>query len=281
MRLIAIFVLTLASTYALPAEEYEFMSEFPVDGDAKDIMLLAQSAVDGMRKSGAKDKDCRDLAKTMCKEVTDTISTAKKELREIYSRHGGSSIGSKCSTVGDSIVTSAETEVTTRKRVYDKATAYVATLVKKEIKFTTYTFEQMKDGKCGWAYKDSAYEKVRTEYVKAMRKENTEKGRWEESKRAVITAKKTRTNLQHKCRCEAKEEWERWGKSAETKTASVERNDKMCKMMKCVLDGTPHSDPRCGTTIKKLTRNHAKITSGAKSVTGCGAKPWLEKRRRL
>merc|ERR1711988_807040 len=63
------------------------------DFTPEEIMLEAQTDVADMKKKGATEKDCKDLAKTSCKEVVNEHTRSQKLINSL-------STGSKCKYLG-------------------------------------------------------------------------------------------------------------------------------------------------------------------------------------
>merc|ERR1711998_441744 len=63
------------------------------DFTPEEIMLEAQTDVADMKKKGATEKDCKDLAKTSCKEVVTERTRSQKLINSL-------STGSKCKYLG-------------------------------------------------------------------------------------------------------------------------------------------------------------------------------------
>jgi len=115
----------------------------------------------------------------------------------------------------------------------------------------------MKPGHCGFIFGSRSYLSARAKYNRYVKIEVSWRGRVSEAWKMVIRMKQVAARMVHKCHCTTKKTYLRVYKTL-TRTSRVSRQNKAhakCKMMACVLNGTPLADRRCKgklTKVKKL-----------------------------
>merc|ERR1712193_208953 len=132
-----------------------------------------------MKKKGATEADCKDLAKTTCKEV---LSEVKKAQKIIDSQ----SSGAECDRLGQRTVIYAT-------RHYHKRMTQWRIAMK--------TFISLKPGKCGFIFSSRIYRSTYHKYTRAVRYERTVRGWVIESKKALHRVRIQQKKMQEKCRC--------------------------------------------------------------------------------
>jgi len=213
-----------------------------------------------MKKKGATEADCKDLAKTTCKEV---LSEAKKAQKIIDSQ----SSGAECDRLGQRTVIYATRHYHKRMTQWRIAKKTITTLSRTKINLGVKTFISLKPGKCGFIFSSRIYRSTYHKYTRAVRYERTVRGWVIESKKALHRVRIQQKKMQEKCRCSVVKRrdsiWRRLS-SRKTRARQLKALQK-CKMMQCVLKGIKTSDKRCRATLpslrnKVLSRNteHAK-----------------------
>merc|ERR1711904_91436 len=213
-----------------------------------------------MKKKGATEADCKDLAKTTCKEV---LSEAKKAQKIIDSQ----SSGAECDRLGQRTVIYATRHYHKRMTQWRIAKKTITTLSHTKINLGVKTFISLKPGKCGFIFSSRIYRSTYHKYTRAVRYERTVRGWVIESKKALHRVRIQQKKMQEKCRCSVVKRrdsiWRRLS-SRKTRARQLKALQK-CKMMQCVLKGIKTSDKRCRATLpslrnKVLSRNteHAK-----------------------
>merc|ERR1712196_669853 len=212
------------------------------------FVVIALSLIATMKKKGATEADCKDLAKTTCKEV---LSEVKKAQKIIDSQ----SSGAECDRLGQRTVIYATRHYHKRMTQWRIAKKTITTLSHTKINLGVKTFIPLKPGKCGFIFSSRIYRSTYAKYTRAVKYERTVRGWVIESKKALHRVRIQQKKMQEKCRCSV-----------------VKRRDSIqlkalqkCKMMQCVLKGIKTSNKQCRATLpslrnKVLSRNteHAK-----------------------
>merc|ERR1711943_83626 len=111
-----------------------------------------------------------------------------------------------------------------------------------------------KAGKCGFIFASRSYRTVYARYHRAVKYERTVRGWVIEAKKAITIAVRSQKNQQEKCRCAVVKRrdtlWRTINNSR--KRARQLKALQKCKMMQCVLSGTPVSSSKCKAVLKKL-----------------------------
>merc|ERR1712025_426466 len=198
----------------------------------EEIHSEAIELISDMKKRGATEADCKDLAKTTCKEVVDEQIKDQKVI-------DSQSNGSECDKLGVKEVT--RTVKHYRKRV-------------KQWTASKKTITSLKAGKCGFIFASRSYRTVYARYHRAVKYERTVRGWVIEAKKAITIAVRSQKNQQEKCRCAVVKRrdtlWRTINNSR--KRARQLKALQKCKMMQCVLSGTPVSSSKCKAVLKKL-----------------------------
>jgi len=207
----------------------------------------ATELIETMKKKGATAADCKDLAKTTCKEVLDEV---KKEQKII----DGQSSGVECNRLGKKTVTYAIRHYHKRVEQWKISKRKIVTYAQTKINLGVKTFISLKPGKCGFIFTSRRYRSIYHRYMRAIRYERTVRGWVIEAKKAVVVAKTMMRNAQEKCRCSVVKRrdaiWRRINNS-KTKARQLKALQK-CKMMQCVLAGISISDKRCRASLPRL-----------------------------
>merc|ERR1712139_81734 len=200
-----------------------------------------------MKKKGATEADCKDLADTSCKEVEKERAMDQKIImRQKTGRH--------CVTQGQGAVT----KVTIHWRKVKKTHLEWKIKVKKasniRVSFSSQLFRTMKPGHCGLVFGSAGYLKARATYNRYVKIEVAWRARVAEAWKMVVRMKKIAAKRVKKCHCSVKTQYYKVYRTI-TKTTRVSRQNKAsakCKMMKCVLNGTPLADKRCKGSLTKI-----------------------------
>merc|ERR1712110_1148945 len=199
----------------------------------EEIHFEATELISDMKKKGATEADCKDLAKTTCKEVA---GEQTKDQKVIDSQ----SNGSECDKLGVK-------QWTKTKKTITKWATY-------KINLGTKSFISLKAGKCGFIFVSRSYKTIYARYHRAVKYERTVRGWVTEAKKAVTISKRSQKNQQEKCRCAVVKRrdsiWRTVNNSK--KRARQLKALQKCKMMQCVLSGTPASSSKCKAVLKKL-----------------------------
>lgn len=262
-----VLIVLAAIAFAATAIPNEFDEEAAPEMDlfSQDTVFLAAKATVGqMLAKGATEADCKDLAKTSCKEVESEVSTDQKTLDKLQT-------GKHCDTLGDVAVTKTTTEYTRTVTKHKEAKIQVTKAHNARVTFGTRTFNTLKVGSCGTFFGSRSYLTAKATYESKVRIEVSWKGRVVESLKAKTMAIAAKKRAVHKCRCAAKKSRDTlWTIVSSTKRRSRQvKAHAKCKMMSCVLNGTPLSSGTCKSSLTTLRKKV--LTRETEAVTGCAS----------
>merc|ERR1711937_395814 len=213
----------------------------------EEIHSEAIELISDMKKKGATEADCKDLAKTTCKEVVDEQIKDQKVI-------DSQSNGSECDKLGVKEVTRTVKHYHKRVKQWTASKKTITKWATHRINLGTKTFISLKAGKCGFIFASRSYRTVYARYHRAVKYERTVRGWVIEAKKAITIAVRSQKNQQEKCRCAVVKRrdtlWRTINNSR--KRARQLKALQKCKMMRCVLSGTPVSSSKCKAVLKKL-----------------------------
>merc|ERR1739838_1186348 len=213
----------------------------------EEIHSEATELISDMKKKGATEADCKDLAKTTCKEVVDE---QVKDQKVIDSQ----SNGSECDKLYVKQVTYTVKHYHKRVKQWTTSKKTITKWATHRINLGTKAFISLKAGKCGFIFASRSYRTIYARYHRAVKYERTVRGWVIEAKKAIVIAKRSQRNQQEKCRCAVVKRrdtiWRTINNSK--KRARQLKALQKCKMMQCVLSGTPTSSSKCKAVLKKL-----------------------------
>merc|ERR1711959_878280 len=219
------------------------------ESTAEDLLLETQAEVSDMKKKGATDKDCLDLAKTTCKETVAENKRAQTSINSV-------SDGSKCHLRGRRGVIKALAHYRRTKKSWLSAKVSVTTASNAYVKITSQKFSTLKFNKCDFVFSSRSYLSARAKYKRAVRVELSWKGRVSESHKMYLRFVKIAALMVRRCHCSTKlRATARW--TLETKKSHLVQMAKAfakCKMMQCVLNGTKLTDKKCRGKLKTLVK---------------------------
>merc|ERR1711976_989967 len=213
----------------------------------EDSYSQATDLIQDMKKKGATEADCKDLAKTTCKEV---LSEVKKDQTVIDSQ----SSGIECNKLGVSAVEFSVNHYHKRVRQWTISKKTITTLAHTKINLGVKTFISLKPGKCGFIFSSRIYRSTYAKYTRAVKYERTVRGWVIESKKALHRVRIQQMKMQEKCRCSVvKRRDSIWLKfnSSKSRARQLKALQK-CKMMQCVLKGIKTSNKQCRATLPSL-----------------------------
>jgi hypothetical protein len=239
-----IFLLLIAAACALAVEQ---ISDETMFADVSNTIEL-------MKKKGATEADCKDLAKTSCKEVSKERITDQKIINK-------QKTGRHCVTLGQKGVKTAETHWKKTKKIHMSWKVKVTKAANFRVHFSSQRYASMKPGHCGFIFGSRSYLSARARYNRYTKIELQYRARVSESWKMVVRMKQIAARQVHKCFCSTKIQFYRVYRTLTSpkRVARQNRADAKCKMMKCVLNGTPLTDKRCKgtvTVIKKIKLFH-------------------------
>merc|ERR1712167_535494 len=213
----------------------------------EDSFVEAQQSIQDMKKKGATEADCKDLAKTTCKEV---LGEVRKDQKVIDSQ----SSGIHCNKLGGGAVTVAIRHYHKRVTQWKVAKKKIVTASSTKVTIASQSYKSLRSGKCGWVFSSRSYRTALSIYTKAVRHERTVRGWVTEAKRQITIAKRNQRIQQEKCRCNVKKRrdtiW-RTINNAKKRSRQLKALQK-CKMMQCVLAGTSLKSSKCRAHLPAL-----------------------------
>jgi hypothetical protein len=213
----------------------------------EDSFVEAQQSIQDMKKKGATEADCKDLAKTTCKEV---LGEVRKDQKVIDSQ----SSGIHCNKLGGGAVTVAIRHYQTRVAQWKVSKKKIVTASNTKVTIASQSYKSLRSGKCGWVFSSRSYRTARSIYTRAVRYELTVRGQVTETKRQLTVAKRNQRIQQEKCRCNVKKRrdtiW-RTINNAKKRARQLKALQK-CKMMQCVLAGTSLKSSKCRAHLPAL-----------------------------
>merc|ERR1712159_121961 len=239
------------------------------------LLMDVTDSIAAMKKKGATAADCKDLAKTTCKEVVSERKTDQKMINKLRT-------GRHCVNKGQPGVTKAQVHYKKMKKVLTKAQIEVTNASNLKVTIASQRFKSLKVGRCGFIFGSRSYLSAKAKYTRAQRIVVKYKGIVSEAWKAVVTMKKTAARLVKNCHCRTKKAYYKVWKVVTSKKR-ISRQAKAyakCKMMACVLNGTNISSAKCKGTLKAIT--HKKLFHATSQVSGCtvtSKKPAVTKTR--
>jgi len=225
-------------------------------------MMDVSNSIAAMKKKGATAADCKDLAKTTCKEVVSERKTDQKMISKLHT-------GRHCVNKGQPGVLKATAHYKKVKKTLHTATIEVTKASNYQVTISAQRFKTLKVGKCGFIFGSRSYLSAKAKYTRAQRIVVKYKGVVSEAWKRVITMKKTAARMVKDCHCRTKAAFYKTWKvvTSKKRTSRQAKAYAKCKMMTCVLNGTKLSSAKCKGTLKPVT--HKKLFHATSSVRGC------------
>merc|ERR1711981_137511 len=265
--------LCLALANSLPVEN--------VQSDLASLELVqedAKSTVDTLKKKGVSDKDCKALAKSMCKEVEDRVQADQKIIDSLDD-------GSKCLKLGQEAIRKAQAECKKRKTEWTKAKQIVKKVWNAKVKIGEYSFESLNPNKCGFVFSSRSYRTHETLYKRVTKIKATAAGKLKEGRKLIIAAKASAKRQVHMCLCRAQSARDRnWKLLTKSSTRSLQESaHAKCTMMSCVLNGVKLTSSKCKSNLAKL-KNKKLIEAAQTDCSSVGpptdrCKKWSEEKK--
>merc|ERR1712072_23241 len=257
MRVIfAIFAIALIGAYAVPSED---VPEEVLEVEDNESFLQAQASIDAMKKKGATEADCKDLAKTSCKAVEDEVSNDQKKIN-------AQKDGNQCTHLGVAAVRKATVEYHRTVTEHKKAKHKVSVTHSANVHIGHHVYSSLRAGNCNFAFGSRAYLTAKANYESSVKIEAMWTGKVRESLRAKLLVEASSRRQIKKCRCDTKKARNSlWSivTSRSRRTKQVRAHEK-CKMMACVLNGTPLSSSKCKSNLQRLVNK--RLVSATESV---------------
>lgn len=229
------------------SETYELLEGN--DYAPEDVFLEAQSTVQTMLQKGVKESDCKDLAKTMCKEV-------EGEVRKSQSVQDKLDNGSKCASLGKKAVLRATAEEGRRKKEFDKAKKGADDAAKTKVDFGSHRYSSLKVGECGVFFSSRAYLHAQRKHQDAVTQKALALGKLKEAAQATVAMIMSSFRQVEKCTCDTKMARSKLWKVASSASTLARRQKAhaKCTMMRCVLDHTSLSSSKCKSHLPALRK---------------------------
>jgi len=206
----------------------------------------ATDLIQNMKKKGVTEADCKDFAKTTCKEV---LSEVKKDQKFVDSLTSGI----ECDKRG---VKSVEIAVKRYRKLVKRWTVAKKKVTKwasQKISLSVKTLISLKVGrkKCASMFANRSYRTIYHNYHRAKKYERNVHGWVVEAKKFVATVKRSQKKDQENCRCAVAKRHDTFWITINSKERRARQSKALaqCKMMQCVLNGTPVNNKKC---FKKL-----------------------------
>lgn len=252
-----LLILAFVGTAAYAFDE----SEFTEQSDPDTMFLDVQNTVAAMKKKGATESDCKDLAKTSCKEVERDRATNQKMLNNLKT-------GAKCPALGQGAVTKAKNHYTRTRNTWNSKKRALTSAKARRVTFSSQRFSSMSRGNCGFVFSSRNYLNAKSALNAAINAERVWRGKQSEAYKAWQTAIKVAAKMKKRCHCDAqvlaKKLWSTVGNSKLLKKQN--RAHSKCKMMSCVLAGTNVRARKCQGALPAL-RN--KVLTSATRRENC------------
>merc|ERR1712159_260987 len=233
----------------------------------EDVLLTArmkaQETVVRMKKKGATDADCKDLAITECKQIVSIRTNDIRLLRTLKS-------GRQCASLGQREVRIARARYVTTDRVWLLWKKKVTIARRASVTISSRSFDTIREDKCGFVFNSKSYTRAHLRFRKASKMELKWRGSVVETRKAWVMQVKIAQRKVKQCHCATKAARDKlWASlSNPSRIAKLTKDYAKCNMMQCVLNGTPHSSSKCRGHLKKLTRR--RLYSVTEKISGCG-----------
>merc|ERR1739838_542495 len=254
----------LVIMFVIAASAIAYAENFENDSHEA-VFNEVSSSIESMKKKGATEADCKDLAKTSCKEVEKERVNDQKIIDKLQT-------GKKCLTLGKGGIRKAELHYKKTKKTHYSWKIRVKQALDYKVAFSSRSFSSLKRGHCGFIFGSSSYLKAKAKYSHAVRVEMAWRGRVSESWKVVLAMRKIAKRMVKKCQCASKTQYYKVWRTI-TKTTRVARQNKAhakCKMMACVLKGTPVTSKKCKGSLPPFNRK--KLDSATEKVK-CTGRP--------
>lgn len=235
------------TAYASADEMVETETSEVEDTNHDEVLLDVKAQVASLKKKGATEKDCKDLAKTTCKEVEDEVSKSQKIVDKLKS-------GKSCVGIGKKTILKAKIHVKKIKTLYYKAKKVVKQTSEAKISFATQRFSTLKAGKCGFIFNSRSYLSAKLQHRRAVKTVTIYLARLKEASQIVVNLVMQSFRQMKKCFCKVKKIRNSTWKvvsSASARARQVKAHAK-CKMMQCVLSGKSLKSSKCKGSLPKL-----------------------------
>merc|ERR1712096_260850 len=228
----------------------------------EDMLLQAESSISEMKKKGATNADCVDLAHTMCKEVEKEVSTDQKLINRLKD-------GRQCLKLGVRAVRTAIAHLRKTKTTWKHWKVAVTKSYHARVNMGGHKFSSLKKGKCGVFFRSRSYRTAKYRYRRNVKISASWRGRVREAVKVLISVKRSRARQIKVCRCSTRRTrnllWRTLSKRSR-RARQIKAHQK-CKMMACILKGTSLKSKACRGSLRRLVNK--KLTRATESVKRC------------
>lgn len=234
----------------------------------------AKTTIIKMKKKGATDADCKDLAVTDCKMI-------EKERRSDVSLLKKLKSGKHCVTKGQREVRIARARYLKTKRTWLGWKKKVTIASKATVTISSQSYDTLTRGKCGFVFSSRSYISAHYRYRRAVKIELQWRGSVTETRKAYYLQIRIAKRKVKNCRCYTKATRDKTWKfvSSTVRVSKQVKGYAKCKMMQCVLNGTPLSSGKCKGTLTKLVKT--RLDRSTELIKGCSHKRRLSFKRRV
>merc|ERR1719359_772472 len=148
-------------------------SEFTEEAPVLDSSLLeteVHTDIAKMKKKGATEADCKDLAKTSCNEVLREVNTNQGLINKLKT-------GSQCIGRGQGGVTKMTLRWKKETKIHHSWTLKVKEVLRRKVTITSQRFSSLKRGHCGFIFSSRGYLSIHRSYKHAVSMELKYRGR--------------------------------------------------------------------------------------------------------
>jgi len=227
------------------------------------ILIEATASISDLKKKGATEADCKDLAKTTCKEVEKERSNMQKVIDGLKS-------GRECLNLGQNGIRKATVHWQKTKKTHTHWKTKVTQALNYKVSFASKSFSSLKSGKCSFIFTSRSYLSAKAKASHAVRVEISWRARVSEAWKMVLRMRMIAKIMVKKCQCATKKAYYQVWKNV-TERKRLARQSKAyakCKMMTCVLKGTKLSSAQCKGKLPSLKRKKLdSATAKAKCAT--------------
>jgi Skp family chaperone for outer membrane proteins len=225
-----------------------------------------------MKKKGATELDCKELAKTSCTEVEKERTYDQKVIN-------GLKTGRECDNLGQDGVRKATLHFKRTKKTHQAWKIKVNEALNYKVGFSARPFSSLKPGRCGFIFTTRSYLSAKAKVSHAVRVEISWRARVSEAWKMVIRMKTIAKKMVHRCRCATKTTFKKvWRTVTRTeRLAGQNKAHAKCRMMQCILNNTPLNSSSCKASLKKLVKK--KLTSATERVSCSGYDQRVRKER--
>merc|ERR1712072_724212 len=234
------------------------------------ILIEATASISDLKKKGATEADCKDLAKTTCKEVEKERSNMQKVIDGLKS-------GRECLNLGQNGIRKATVHWQKTKKTHTHWKTKVTQALNYKVSFASRSFSSLKSGKCSFIFTSRSYLSAKAKASHAVRVEISWRARVSEAWKMVLRMRMIAKIMVKKCQCATKKAYYQVWKNV-TERKRLARQSKAyakCKMMTCVLKGTKLSSAQCKGKLPSLKRKKLDSATAKAKCANSGCDPSL------